>query len=221
MRFWVHADKHLYLGISWRPKPARAVGFGPEYAAEACLARADRASVLGRSGDHGNHAPGRQEQADGVAMAAALPRGGRRWPVAGPAAGSRQAGLGRRGDIAGVDEDAGRQAAEGDPLEPSHDGQGGGHRPQQRAADLGQTWIEAAPCFHLQGLERPQVGGEGSRRGRPLSEPAGQGAGVFDGREEPDPGARPHPTRAADEEGPRRHHDPITSAMARPRCSRR
>ena len=99
MRFWVHADKHLYLGISWRPKPARAVGFGPEYAAEACLARADRASVLGRSGDHGNHAPGRQEQADGVAMAAALPRGGRRWPVAGPAAGSRQAGLGRRGDI--------------------------------------------------------------------------------------------------------------------------
>ena len=48
MRFWVHADKHLYLGISWRPKPARAVGFGPEYAAEACLARADRASVSGR-----------------------------------------------------------------------------------------------------------------------------------------------------------------------------
>ena len=94
MRFWVHADKHLYLGISWRPKPARAVGFGPEYAAEACLARADRASVLGRSGDHGNHAPGRQEQADGVAMAAALPRGGRRWPVAGPAGGPGKPALG-------------------------------------------------------------------------------------------------------------------------------
>ena len=59
----------------------------------------------------------------------------------------------------------------------------------------------------------PQVGGEGSRRGRPLSEPAGQGAGVFDGREEPDPGARPHPTRAADEEGPRRHHDPRLQAQ--------
>ena len=174
MRFWVHADKHLYLGISWRPKPARLVSvFG------SCFCPGKVMRRVGKS----KH----------VAMAAALPRGGRRWPVAGPAAGSRQAGLGRRGDIAGVDEDAGRQAAEGDPLEPSHDGQGGGHRPQQRAADLGQTWIEAAPCFHLQGLERPQVGGEGSRRGRPLSEPAGQGAGVFDGREEPDPGAETAP----------------------------
>ena len=62
--------------------------------------------------------------------------------------------------------------------------QGGGHRPQQRAADL-QTWIEAAPCFHLQGLERRPKLAEKVAGGRPLSEPAGQGAGVFDGREEP------------------------------------
>ena len=43
--------------------------------------------------------------------------------------------------------------------------------------------------------------------------PPDKAAGVFDGREEPDPGARPHPTRAADEEGPRRHHDPRLQAQ--------
>ena len=32
-------------------------------------------------------------------------------------------------------------------------------------------------------------------------------------REEPDPGARPHPAGAADEEGPRRHHDPRLQAQ--------
>ena len=73
--------------------------------------------------------------------------------------GRGRAGLGRRGDIAGGGEDAGRQAAEGDPLEPSHDGQGGGHRPQQRAADLGQTGtpFAAAPSKASPNWRRPST----------------------------------------------------------------
>lgn len=44
MRFCVHEDEHTYSAISWRPKPAGAIGFGPEYAAEACLAGTSKMS---------------------------------------------------------------------------------------------------------------------------------------------------------------------------------
>ena len=43
--------------------------------------------------------------------------------------------------------------------------------------------------------------------------PAGPCGGAVDRREVADPGARPHPARPADEEGPRRHHDPRLQAQ--------
>ncbi|KKK62149.1 hypothetical protein LCGC14_3007230, partial [marine sediment metagenome] len=73
----------------------------------------------------------------------------------------RQASPGRTGDGPGVDQDDARDAAERDPLERSRDGQGRRHQPYQRAEDLGRAWIEAAPRFHLQGVERPQIRREG------------------------------------------------------------
>src|SRR5215217_6117585 len=50
------------------------------------------------------------------------------------------------------------------------------------------------------------------RHRRPLRRPAGPCRGAVGRREEPDPGARPHPARPAPEEKPRRHHDPRLQA---------
>ena len=129
MRFSKNDNGHLYLVFSWRPAPTGAVGRGPEYPPEAYLARADRASVRRSSRNDGNHAPRGQEQADSVAVAGTLPRGRGRWAVAGPGPGLRPASLGRRGAIAGVDEDDAGDAAERHPLECSHHGQGGRDQP--------------------------------------------------------------------------------------------
>ena len=134
MRLCLHGNNRLYLGISWRPEPTGAAGFGPEYPPEACLACADRASVRGSSRDDGDHASSRQEQADGVALAGTLPRGRGRRTVAGSGPGVRQAPLGRRGEIAGVDEDDAGGTAERDPVECSHDGQGRRNQPVYRGS---------------------------------------------------------------------------------------
>ncbi len=134
MRLCLHGNNRLYLGISWRPEPTGAAGFGPEYPPEACLACADRASVRGSSRDDGDHASSRQEQADGVALAGTLPRGRGRRTVAGSGPGVRQAPLGRRGEIAGVDEDDAGGTAERDPVECSHDGQGRRNQPVCRGS---------------------------------------------------------------------------------------
>ena len=134
MRLCLHGNNRLYLGISWRPEPTGAAGFGPEYPPEACLACADRASVRGSSWDDGDHASSRQEQADGVALAGTLPRGRGRRTVAGSGPGVRQAPLGRRGEIAGVDEDDAGGTAERDPVECSHDGQGRRNQPVCRGS---------------------------------------------------------------------------------------
>ena len=67
----------------------------------------------------------------------------------------------------------------------------------------------------------PQFVDEAARRGRALRRPAGARHRALGRREEPDPGARPHPARPADEEGPRRHDDPRLQAARHHHALRR
>ena len=67
------------MGISGGSGAVGAAGFGPEYAAEACLACADRASFGGSGWNDGDHAPSGQEQADGLALAGTLDRVRHGW----------------------------------------------------------------------------------------------------------------------------------------------
>ncbi len=84
--------------------------------------------------------------------------------------------------------------------------------PALGAADLGGARAAAAPGAALQALQRPGLRREAARRRRALRRPAGACRGALGRREEPDPGARPHPAGPADEEGPGRHHDPRLQA---------
>ncbi len=88
-----------------------------------------------------------------------------------------------------------------------------GREPGHGAAHLGRPRPAAAPHAGLQALQRPALRREAQRHRRALPEPAREGARAVRRREEPDPGARPHPAEPADEEGPRRHHDPRLQAQ--------
>ena len=82
--------------------------------------------------------------------------------------------------------------------------------------------LAAASRRDVQALKRPPVRGEARRCRRPVSEPAGERDRALHGREEPDPGAGPHPAVAADQARPgrnddprlqaQRHHDPVRRA---------
>ena len=66
-------------------------------------------------------------------------------------------------------------------------------------SSVGRIWAEAGLKPHLtkgfQGLERPEVRGEGHGYRRALPRPAGPGGGALRRREIPDPGPRPGPSR--------------------------
>src|SRR6266436_2598667 len=115
-------------------------------------------------------------------------------------------------DCRGGGEDVAREAPGRHALEHPEDGPSGGPEPHQCAADLECARAEAASDAPVQVVERKAVcrqavcrQGAGCRR--PLPQSAGQSPGAERRREEPGPGARPHPTGAADEKGPGRHHD--------------
>src|SRR5208337_606779 len=97
----------------------------------------------------------------------------------------------------------------------------------ERAAHLGRGGLEAAFDAQIQAVQRSEVRRKGHRRRRPLHEPAGQGAGALRRREKPDPGARPHATGPAYEEGPCGHNDTRlqaqrhNNAVRRARCEDR
>ena len=112
-----------------------------------------------------------------------------------------------RGKAEGADEDGERDARQCDALERARHGQGDRHQPHQRAAHLGRGGLEAAFDAQIQALQRSEVRRKGHGRRRPLHEPAGQGTGALRRREEPNPGARPHATGPAYEEGPCGHND--------------
>ena len=87
------------------------------------------------------------------------------------------------------------------------DGQGPGHQRQFGATHLAQTWFAAAPDAPVQAVQRPAVRRQAARHRRALRGSAGACRRSVDRRKEPDPGARSHPARPADEEGSLRHHD--------------
>jgi transposase len=85
-----------------------------------------------------------------------------------------------------------------------------------RAAGISHTSVQRIWHAHglkphlvktFQAVERQTFHREGSRRQRALSRPAGQGRDVLGRREEPNPGARSHPARLANEERSSRDHD--------------
>ena len=91
----------------------------------------------------------------------------------------------------------------------------------QLAKNLAGARPEAAPGRDLQAVARSALRGQAERRRRPLPRSAGACAGAVRRREEPDPGARPHPAGTADEEGPCRHDDPRLQAPRHDHAVRR
>ena len=98
---------------------------------------------------------------------------------------------------------------------------GGRHQRQLGAAHLARPRPAAAPRAAVQALERSDVRRQAARRGRALCRSARPRHRAVGRREEPDPGARPHPARPAAEEGPRRHHDPRLQAQRHDHAVRR
>ncbi len=152
------------------------------------------------------------QPAGGLALAAALRRGGRRWAAARQDAQARQGAAPARG---GQDPGAALQRAAG----------AGTHWTGRMVAEAVGVCLRAVQriweAHRLQphrirtfkksndpGLRRQ---GRGHRR--PLHEPARPCRRRLDRREEPDPGARPHPARPAAETRQMRDHDPRLQAQ--------
>ena len=104
------------------------------------------------------------------------------------------------------------QAGRRDALELPVDGPGGRGEPGDGAAYLAAAGSSRIWCARFKLSNDPRFEEKLDRCGRPLPEPARQGGGAVHGREEPDPGARPHAASAADEERPGRNHDPRLQA---------
>ncbi len=116
--------------------------------------------------------------------------------------------------------------ADAPPHEATHwtgaaDGRGLRHQRVLGAAHLEGAWPGAAPRPQLQALQRSRLRREAARHRRALCRPARPCRGAVGRREVPDPGARPHPARPADEEGPGRHHDPRLQAQRHHHAVRR
>jgi len=144
-----------------------------------------------------------------------------RWAPARQDPQARQGAAARPDRRPGGEADLGRSAGRDDALDHARHGQALWRRRGQRPAHLEGPWPDAAPDAHLQAVEGRQVRREVHRRSRPLRRSAGARGRALDGREEPDPGARPPPTWAAPQEGAGGDHDPTTSATAQPPCSPR
>ena len=114
---------------------------------------------------------------------------------------SRIPPLGADGGRARGGADLDRPAGRGDPLDRRHDGRADRHLRQLGAAHLARPRPAAAPRAAVQALQRPEVRRQAARRGRALRRSAGARHRAVGRREEPNPGARPHPARPAAEEG--------------------
>ena len=192
----------MHMAVSRGSDAIGTAGRGSEHVAEGGLALADRASVGGGTRHDGDHAAHRHLQADGVALAGTLPGGRCRWPLARQEPASGEAAAGFRHQDVGADQDDARDAGERDPLECALDGARGRHQLHQRPKYLARARPQAASGGYLQGFERPGVRGESGGRGWPLPRSAGQGGGLFGGREEPNPSPRPHPAGPAHKKRP-------------------
>ncbi len=107
----------------------------------------------------------------------------------------------------------------------------GGSRFVCGGPDLAQVGSAAVAARDVQVLHRPAAGGQGPRRRRAVSGPAGEGGGALDRREVPDPGPGPDRADPADAAGPAgegdprlrppRHHHPVRRAGGRHRQGHR
>ena len=119
---------------------------------------------------------------------------------------------GRRPGAPGGGADLRRAARRGDPLDRPRHGRGRRGLAALGAADLGRPQAPAAPGAHLQALARSRLPRQAGGDRRPLHGPAAARGGPLRRREEPDPGPRPHPARAADQARQVRDHDPRLQA---------
>ena len=191
----------MHMAVSRGSDAIGTAGRGPEHVAEGGLALADRASLGGRMRHDGDHAAQRHFQADGVALAGTLPGGRCRWPLA-----RQEPASGRAPLDPAIKTLVLTKTMRETPPDATH----WSVRSMARAVGISHTsvqniWREYGLKPHLgipsrfrTTLRSRRSGG----RGRPLPRSAGQGAGLFGRREEPDSGPRPHPTRPAHEEGP-------------------
>ena len=188
----------------------RAIGNGcggPQQPAEICLVGADHSGDGGRLRHGGDHAPGWRLETLRMALAAPLHGSRGRWPVARQDAQARQGADPRAGRRAIDRAHARRPAGRDDPLDEPGDGGGDGVGDQHGAKDLARPWSRSPSAAGLQAQPRPALCRQTARCRRPLRQPAGAQPGALGRREEPDPGARPHPAGLADETGPRRDDD--------------
>ena len=106
-----------------------------------------------------------------------------------------------------------RAAGRGHALDRPRHGQSRRRQPARHAAPVGGASAAAASHPHLQALQRSRIRGEGRGRRRPLHGPAQARRGRLDRREEPNPGARPHPARPAAQARQMRDDDPRLQAQ--------
>src|SRR5271169_6057007 len=132
----------MHLAVSERSGDAEGLGGGPQHTTEIGVAVSYCAAVGSGSWDDVDHARGRQEQADGLAVAGALPCGRDRWVAARCNATRPQASADGGSDCRGGGEDAARKASGGDALE---------YRRMARAVGLSHTSVKR--IWHGHGLK--------------------------------------------------------------------
>ena len=159
----------------------------------------------------------RHVEADGLALAGPLPRGGCRRPASrhpaetGPQADFR--GQGQRTDRAGDVAAAGARR----PLDAAGAGDEAGDRRLDGVRHPEEPWPQAPQGQDVQGLPRPGVRAEGPRCRRSLRQSARPRCRHPGGREDADPGAGADAEAPADEARPSpRPARTATSATARP-----
>ena len=161
-------------------------------------------------GDRRDHAADGPVEALRLALAGALgPRG---WKVSCATRRGRRASR-RSGPKwrSAWSPDANGSAGRGDPLDRRDDGEGRRH--QRRSVQ--RIWRAHRPQPHRVRQFKLSNDPQFVAKLRDIVgslQPAGACHRALGRQEKPDPGARPDPARAADEEGPRRHHDPRLQA---------
>ena len=163
--------------------------------------------------EQGHRGRGQARSAASGAVAAALQRGRHRGAAARRLALGTHAERDARGRVAHRQHDAAREAGRGHALEHAHAGRASGSERHDDPARVAAQRAQAASAAHLQALARSALRGQAVRRrgSVPRTRPTRHRAQLR--REEPDPGAQPHPTGPADEARARRHHDPRLQAQ--------
>ena len=120
---------------------------------------------------------------------------------------------GARDRVAHRQHDAAREAGRGHPLEHAHPGRTFGAERHDHRPRVAAQRAQAASAGHLQAVARSALCRQGGRRRGPVPQSARARPCAQLRREEPDPGAQPHPAGPADEARACRHDDPRLPAQ--------